>query len=112
MLSNFRQTPVVYLRQYFWPIFMPPVFQPPLQNLNYYQNPHNMKFLPPMMYPNYIPQQMSTLPQPTQPYMPCVMRQVPIPVQYGFQHHPPNYHQVIEAHNYVPVNYFGGGNWP
>jgi hypothetical protein len=71
-----------------------------------------MKFLPPMMYPNYIPQQMSTLPQPTQPYMPCVMRQVPIPVQYGFQHHPPNYHQVIEAHNYVPVNYFGGGNWP
>lgn len=113
-LSNFRQPPVVYLRQYFWPIFMPPIFQPPLQNLNFYQNPHDMKFIPQMVYPNYHPQQVNALPQSTQ-YMPCLMRQVPIPVQYNYHQHPPNYHQVIETHNYVPFNYFGagigGGHW-
>lgn len=89
---------------------MPTIYQPPIQNMNFYQNPENMKFIPQMMYPNYMPP-----PPQAQPYMPCVMRQVPIPVQYNYQHNPSNFHQVIESHNYVPVNYYfgtgiGGGN--
>lgn len=107
MLANIKQPPVVYLRQYFWPIFMPSFYQPHLQNLNLYQNP--LKVVPPMLYGNYVP------PPQNQPYMPCVMRQVPIPVHYSYNH---AYQQVIESHNYVPVNYvnyfgggIGGGSW-
>lgn len=106
MLSNYRPPPLVYLRQYLWPIFLPPIHQVPVQNMNLYQNPANLKYNSPPLFGNYF---QNHLPH---PYIPPVMRQVAIPLQMG------NYDdslllnsqpQVIESHSFMPIHY--GGGW-
>lgn len=91
--------PVILVRQYYWPMLLPTTILQPTQNINYNLNcyPNNNIQYPSMIYAN---------PPSMAPFIPCFMRQVPIQVQYvDYQK---NYPQVIEAHNYVPANYFGG----
>lgn len=88
--------PVILIPQ-FWPMLLPTILQPTQNinfNINYYPN-NNFQY-PPVI--------IAAAP----PYNPCVIRQVPIPIQYvDYQK---NYPQVISVHNYHPVNYFGGIN--
>lgn len=121
MNGIFQLPPVVYLRQYLWPVLMPvaaiqriPAL-PPIQPPAYYvQNPTNIKYYLPYNQPiiigSYFPQNHAyQQPQPTIAYnAPCVMRQVPIQMSYGYQQQNVNFKnyyqpQVIEAHQYVQV---------
>lgn len=87
MTQNTTQS-VVFVRQYFWPLFLPELY-----------NPFNNIFKCDERYPGY-PQAHTT---------PCVMRQVAIPIDENgsrnfnksispYQYHP----QVIETHSWVP----------
>lgn len=109
MITQPEYSPVILVRQYYWPLLLPPtaILQPAQNlniNLNCYpnnniQDPNNNFQYPPVI----------AIPNPSMaPFIPCVMRQVPIHAQY-VDYNQNNYPQVIESHNYcVPANYFGG----
>lgn len=108
--------PVVYLRQFFWPIFLPTTFHAPTNQVyNVNQNVHDPSNLnlyqQPVMYSKIAQsQQYYVRPQPS----PCIPIPVPIvqrqvPVHYGNNSPYVNYKNqqphVAQVHNYVPINY-------
>jgi hypothetical protein len=119
-----NQQPVVYLRQYLYPVYIPQIL-PPQPNMNFYHQPQP-QYAKPLIYASSAQQivqasQQQMLPvhnhqqqfsppvqhQPIQTQQYCIMRQVPISIQYNANY---AYPQVIESHqyNYLAVNYFGG----
>lgn len=102
LLASLRPPPVIYLRQYVWPVLLPPIHRLPFENINMHTNPLNIKFTLPPCYGNFFKQH-----QLPQPYIPCIMRQLAIPVdvrnhQMTFDSSQP---QIVESHSYLPIHY-------
>jgi hypothetical protein len=80
--THIKQPPVIYLRQYIWPMFTPSSLPACSLSLNHFYE------------------------QFKRPHMPCVMRQVIINTGDGNpspSHH--QEHQIIESHSYMPIFY-------
>ncbi|KAG5685048.1 hypothetical protein PVAND_014250 [Polypedilum vanderplanki] len=106
--------PIVYLRQFFWPIFLPTTFHAPTtQVYNANQNihdPNNLNFYqPPVMYSKITQSQQCLIRSQPSPNIPIPILQRQIPMHYGnsspyinYKNHQPHFAQI---HNYVPINY-------
>lgn len=96
LLKHRKQPRHVYIRQYCWPVFLPEVHQTPILNMNQFVNPDNLKFTQPSYHGYLFQQQIS--------YMPCLIKQIVIPILEEYQQaHPCQ--TIIECHNYMPFNY-------